>query len=210
MSTVQISAPSLQTAAFRIIGTTPYVQNKFSAKAKAMMKAKQEAGSQAKKGAKRDAKNFKECYEEAQYKPAGEEWKKGAIPATAFKAAMVAACRLVDFKMTHAKQCVYIEADGFDRDEQVPLIRITKGQPEYFEQAVRNETGVADIRARPMWQKGWEAIVRITYDAERFSLEDVSNLLMRAGAQVGIGEGRMASRKCVGLGWGAFTIASEE
>ena len=121
---------------------------------------------------------------------------------------MVAACRLVDFKMTDAKQCVYIECDGFDKDERIPLVRITKGKPEYFEQAVRNETGVADIRARPIWEEGWEAVVRVTYDADRFTLEDVSNLLMRAGSQVGIGEGRQASRKCVGLGWGAFEIAS--
>jgi len=32
--------------------------------------------------------------------------------------------------------------------------------------------------------------------------------LLRAGKQVGIGEGRQASRMCAGLGWGAFSIAS--
>lgn len=204
--TLQITAPNLMTANFVVFGSSPYVQNKFSAKAKAMMKAKQEAGSTAKKGAKRDAKNFQECYEESQYRPSGATWPNGAIPATAFKAAMVAACRLVDFKMTDAKQCVHVEADGYDPEEGVPLVKITKGKPRYFEQAVRNESGVADIRARPLWDEGWEATVRITFDADRFTISDVANLLLRAGTQVGIGEGRMASRKCVGLGWGAFRI----
>lgn len=206
---VSISPPNLQTAEFCIVGTSPYVQNKFSAKAKAMMKAKQEAGSTAKKGSKKESKNFKECYEEAQYKPSGQKWPNGAIPATSIKAAMVAACRLTDFQMTLAKQCVYVEADGYDADERTPLIKITKGKPTYFEQAVTLATGVADLRARPLWEPGWESNVRITFDADRFTLEDVTNLLMRAGSQVGIGEGRQASRKCVGIGWGAFTISGK-
>lgn len=206
---VVITPPNLQTATFTVVGTSPYVQNKFSNKAKEQMKKKQEAGSQSRKGSKKEPKNFRECYEEAQYKPSGAEWPNGAVPATAFRAAMVAACRLVDFKMTDAKQCVYVEADGYDADEAVPLIKITKGKPKYHEQPVRNETGVADIRARPMWEPGWQALVRITFDADRFSLEDVANLLQRAGTQVGIGEGRMASRKCVGLGWGAFRITED-
>lgn len=206
VETVVISPPNVKVAVFTVVGTSPYVQNKFSAKAKAEMKAKQEAGSQAKKSRKRDPKNFKECYEESQYKAAEGSWPNGGMPATAFKSAMVAACRLVDFKMTDAKQCVNVQADGYDVDEGMPLIKITKGKPKYFEQAVRNETGVADIRARAMWNPGWEAEIRIEFDADRFTHTDVANLLMRAGKQVGIGEGRNASRKCVGLGWGAFEL----
>lgn len=207
---VTITPPNLQTATFTVVGTSPYVQNKFSNKAKEEIKKAQEAGSQAKKGKKREKKDFKQCFEDAKYKPSGEAWPNGAIPATAFRAAMVAACRLVDFQMTAAKQCLYVEADGYDCDESVPLIKITKGKPKYFEQPVRLEKGGTDIRARPMWEPGWKALVRITFDADKFSLEDVANLLQRAGTQVGIGEGRMASRKCVGLGWGAFRITEEK
>lgn len=204
---VTISAPNLQTATFRIVGTSPYVQHKFSEKARQQMKAKQEAGSTARKGTKREPKDFEQCYEEAKYKPDTGSWPKGAIPATAIRAAMVSACRLVSFKMTDSKQAFFIEADGYG--EGIPLIKITKGKPQYFEQPVRNETGVADIRARPMWAPGWEADVRITFDADVFTLADVANLLMRAGLQVGIGEGRMASRRCVGIGWGAFRIKED-
>jgi hypothetical protein len=205
---LHITAPNLREACFTIVGTSPYVQNKFSQKAKDEMKAKQEAGTTATKSRKKTAKNFKQCYEDAKYKPDKGTWPNGAIPATAIRAAMVAACRLVDFKMTEAKQCVYVEADGYDKGERIPLIKITKGKPTYFEQALRVANGNPDIRPRPLWEPGWEAKVRITYDADRFTLEDVANLLSRAGSQVGIGEGRQASKMCVGLGWGAFRLKS--
>lgn len=200
---VVIAPPNFQTAELTIVGTSPYVQNKFSQKAKEMMKAKQEAGGQGKKGGKREPKDFKQCYEDAKYIS-----RKGwvGIPAASFRAAMVSACRTVGFKMTHAKLGFMVVADGFTGDEGVPLVQFTKGEPHYFEQAVRNESGVADIRARPMWNEGWEAVIRIRFDADMFSLSDIANLLHRAGEQVGIGEGRPDSRKCVGLGWGTFSI----
>jgi len=205
---VVISAPNLKTAVFKIAGDSPYVQQKFSQKAKEQMKAKQEAGGTAKKSTKREPKDFNQCYLDAMYMPSKSKWPNGAIPATAIKAAMIAACRLVDFKMTEAKQCVYIEAEDYDKDEGIPLIKITKGKPHKFEQALRVANGNPDIRIRPMWNPGWEAVIRIVYDADRFTLGDVANLLLRAGKQVGIGEGRQASRMCAGLGWGAFSIAS--
>jgi hypothetical protein len=204
---VQISAPNKKTAIFKIIGTSPYVQNKFSRKAIEEMKSKQIAGSTAKIG-KRKPKDFEFCYQEALYKPSKGTWPNGAIKATHIKSAMVGACRNVDFKMTQAKQCVFIEADGYDKDELSPLIKIIKGKPRPFEQALRCANGNPDIRVRPIWDEGWEAIVRVSYDADKFTLEDVTNLLMRAGSDVGIGEGRHASRSCVGQGWGAFKIAS--
>jgi len=206
-SEVVISPPNLKTASFRIVGHSPYVQHKFSKKAKEQMKKKQLAGGIAKKSTKREPRDFNRDYQEAKYTPSKGNWPNGAIPATAIKAAMVAAARLTDMKMTDCKQCVYVEADGYDMDERIPLNKITKGTPQPFEQALRVANGNPDIRVRPLWEEGWEAIVRIKYDADRFTVDDVANLLLRAGAQVGIGEGRTASRMCVGLGWGAFTIA---
>jgi len=112
--------------------------------------------------------------------------------------------------MTHAKLSVFIEADGFDVDDGTPLVKITKGQPIYHEAAVRNDSGVCDIRARPMWREGWEAKVRIRYDADQFSLIDVSNLLGRAGMQVGLGEGRPDSKNSAGMGWGLFILKDKK
>jgi len=203
--TVNIAPPNLETASFVIIGTAPYVQHKFSAKARQQMMERQAAGSQAKKGAKRDPKNFDEVFIQAQHiTPQG--WN--GIPAPAFRAAMIDACRLVGFKMTHAKISVFVEPDGFDADDGTPLVRIF-GDIERHEGCVRNETGVADVRVRPMW-RAWTARVRITYDADVFSHVDVANLLTRAGAQVGIGEGRPFSKQSHGMGWGTFRIANED
>jgi len=201
-----IQPPNLQVAEFKIVGDSPYVQNKFSAKAREMMKAKQEAGSTAAKGKKREAKNFEACYEAAMH--LSEEGWHG-IPAPAFRNACVSACRIAGFQMTKAKLSVFAVADGYDADDGTPLVRITKGKPEYTESLVKNETGVADVRPRPMWRQGWEAVVKVRYDADQFTLEDVANLMMRAGMQVGIGEGRPDSRKSCGMGWGTFRLADE-
>ena len=200
---VSIPAPNVLVAEFVVVGTSPYVQNKFSHKAGQKMKEKQEQGSQGKKGTKREPKDFKQCYEDAKHK-AKAGWC--GIPAPAFRNAMISACRVVGFKMTHAKLSVFTEADGYDVDDGTPLVRITKGEPIYHEAAVRLESGVCDIHARPMWREGWEARVRIRYDGDQFSLADVSNLLARAGLQVGVGEGRADSKNSAGIGWGFFAM----
>ncbi|MBE3134790.1 MAG: hypothetical protein IMZ55_15075, partial [Acidobacteria bacterium] len=181
------------------------VQNKFSNKARDTMKAKQEAGQQAKKGKAREAKDFELCYQGAMHK-SREGWC--GIPAGAFRNAMISACRMVGYQMTRAKLSVFAEADGFDVDDGTPLVKITKGAPHYHEMAVRNESGVCDIRARPMWDS-WECKLRVRFDADQFSLSDVSNLLMRAGMQVGVGEGRPDSKSSAGMGWGVFTISDK-
>ena len=202
---VTIQAPNIQEAIFRIRGTAPYVQNKFSAKAREQMHATQEKGHVAKKGARREAKDFQLMYEQALHK--GPDGWYG-IPAPAFRNGLISACRLVGFVMTRAKLSLFIKPDGFDEDDMSPLVRIIKGEPKYFESAVRLESGVIDLHARPMWDAGWEADVKINFDADQFALQDVANLLTRVGLQVGVGEGRPDSKKSAGLGWGTFEILS--
>lgn len=198
-----ITAPKFRSAVFTISGTAPYVQHKFSQKAREEMHAAQAAGPQGKKGKKREAKDFKKCYQQAMHKAAAG-WH--GIPAPAFRNAMIDACRMAGFKMTHAKCSIFIEANGFDPDGGTPLVKITKGKPRYTEMAVRNESGVADLRARPMWDEGWEANLKLTWDGDQFSETDVANLLLRAGMQIGVGEGRPFSKKSAGMGWGTFTL----
>ena len=203
---VAIPPPNFRTAQFTIIGKVPYVQNKFSEKAKAEIHAKHEAGSTARKGKKRDPKDFQACYEGAQYRfPDGSN----GIPASCFRNAAISACRTVGFKMTLAKLSFFVEPDGFDKDDGTPLIRFTKGKPHYHESYVRNETGVVDLRARPMWDPGWEAVVRIRFDGDQFTVDDIANLLSRVGFQVGIGEGRPDSKNSAGMGWGLFSITGK-
>lgn len=202
--TLTITAPDFRTAEFTIKGTAPYVQLKFAEKAKNAMKAKMEAGSQAKKGNKKEARDFDDDYAQALH--VSEEGWYG-IPAGAFRNAMISACRVVGFQMTKAKLAVFVNADGMDEAEGTPLVRIY-GEPEMAVHHVRNATGVADLRVRGMWRE-WHANIRIRFDHDMFSVEDVTNLLARVGMQVGIGEGRPDGKQSAGMGWGTFEIAGE-
>jgi len=206
---VAITPPNLQVAKFKIIGTAPLVQNKFSQRTLEGMAADQAAGPTAKKKAKREAKDFDLCVKEAtHYSDKG--W--AGLPASAFRAGLISTCRLLGFPMTLAKLSIFVVADGYERDKfgVQPLVKITKGKPERTDFAVRNATGVADIRPRPMWAEGWEAVVTIRYDADQFTMSDVTNLLARMGEQVGIGAGRPDSKESAGMGWGTFRIAGHE
>lgn len=203
---VTIQAPNFQTVCFRIIGNSPYVQNKFSQKARQQMKEKQEAGSTGKKGKQREAKDFQELYLQSLH-VSQDGWY--GIPAPSFRNALISSCKLVGFHMTKAKLSLFTIQDGFDVDDGTPLVKITKGQPHYFESLVRLETGVADIRPRGMWDAGWEADVNMRFDADQFTANDVLNLMLRVGLQVGIGEGRPDSKSSNGMGWGTFDVTSD-
>lgn len=203
---ISIKAPDIRTVALKIVGTSPMVQCKFSEKAKRKI-ADTQTGVIKSSGKKvREKRDFDDDFRAAQH--VSEEGWIG-IPASAFRKAMVDACRLTSLKMTLAKMSIFIESDGLDKTEGTPLVKITKGKPELHMAHTRNATGVVDLRARPMWKPGWEAVVRVRYDADQFSDRDVANLMMRVGAQVGIGEGRAFSRESCGQGWGFFAIAGE-
>lgn len=202
---VKISAPRFRTAIIAIRGISPYVQNAFSQKSRDIMESKQREGQQAQGKRVRTPKDFEANYQNAMH-IAKEGWV--GIPASAFRNAMIDACRLCGVKMTHAKLSIFVEEDGYDRNEEQPLVRI-EGEPRIHKMSVRNESGVADIRWRPCWDKGkWSAMVRVTWDLDQYSATDIANLMLRAGLQVGIGEGRPNSPNSNGLGWGRFEIAS--
>lgn len=198
---ITIPAPNLETVTVDIVGNTPYVQHKFSEKARRIMLAAQQEGSSAKNKRKREPRDIEAEYLAAMHMTTGG---KHGIPAPAFRSAMISACRLCGFQMTKAKLSVFVEADDFDVDDGTPLVHLN-GEPEMHESCVRLESGVASVSIRPMWRK-WSARVRVRYDADQFKQADVVNLLHRAGLQVGIGDGRPDSPKSHGMGWGTFTI----
>lgn len=201
---VMISIPkaNIQVLPLVIEGTSPYVQNRFWNK-KDMMD-KQAAGSTAQSKKKRDPKDFDKLYENATYRATDGSY---GMPASAFRNACVSACRLVGFKMTHAKLAIFVQADTYDEDG-TPLVKITKGKPKMHVGPARNANGSIDLRARPMWSPGWQARVLVEFDADVFTPTDVANLFDRVGKQVGVGEGRHDSRESCGLGWGTFRIVS--
>ena len=205
-ATIRIKAINTCGAVFNIRGTAPLVMNKFSRKAKDQIEDTQAKGGDRGKKKARDKKDFGECYKQAMH--ISEEGWIG-IPASAFRAAAISACRLVGFKMTIAKMSIFIMADGLDADEGTPLVKITSGKPEEYRAHVRNATGVVDLRIRPMWRK-WEATLRVNYDGDQFELADVYNLISRVGQQVGLLEGRPDSKMSSGLGFGLFEIVNKK
>lgn len=203
---VQIKAPNFQTAIFQIKGNAPLVIHRFSAKTKLQMKDKMEAGKSAGSKKNREAKKTDDLYNESRYVSA-EGWD--GFHAGSIRNAMISACRLVGFKMTLAKMSLFVIRDGIDAEEpQIPLIRIY-GKPIKQEDMARVETGQPYVTVRAAYHD-WSAKIHIRWDADQFSIQDLSNLLSRVGMQVGIGEGRPDSKNSAGMGWGTFDIVNDE
>ena len=120
---------------------------------------------------------------------------------------MVRACKLTGFAMTDAKDTLFVQADGIDKNDGSQLVRLY-GEPEKWIGLVRNATGVADLRARPRWDD-WYANVTIKYNGDVFVAEDIANIMRHVGEFVGIGEGRPDSPKSTGLGYGLFRIETQ-
>lgn len=203
---ISISAPNFKRAEVWIIGTAPLVEHKFSDKAKNEIMAKQAAGSTAGSKRKRDAKNFDVVYNNARH-ISFDGWD--GIPASAIRNACITACKLVGFKMTLAKLSIFVEADGYDNTEGTPLVKIISKGPRRLDSMVRLATGVCDVTSRPQFLE-WGAKLRLKWDGDQFTAEDIYNLLQRAGLQVGICEGRPGSTNSNGMGWGTFTVSTEE
>ena len=197
-----IKAPAFQVAEFEIIGTSPLVIHRFSAKTKQEMKQKMETGKAASSKKNREAKNTDDTFQESRY-ISKEGWD--GFHAGAIRSAMISACRLVGFKMTLAKLSLFVVNDGWDAKEpQIPLIRIY-GKAEKQEDIARVETGQPYVAIRAAFYN-WKSKLKIRWDADQFTIEDVYNLLIRVGMQVGLCEGRPDSKKSVGMGWGLFDV----
>ncbi len=202
---VNITAPNMPRLALYIKGSTPYVQNKFSGRSTAAIRTKQEAGSTATKNKSRASRDFNADFLAAQHR---DERGAPGIPASAFRAAAIRACKLCGFEMTMAKLTLFVIADSLDAETGEGLVRLNE-EPELNMSTVRNATGVIDLRARPMWRQ-WSARVVVEYDADQFTKMDVINLFLRIGKQVGVGEGRPDSKKSAGMGWGLFELGKVE
>jgi hypothetical protein len=191
----------------KIKGTAPLVLNKFSNKAKETMMATMSTPKNAKKAkTERPARDF-----DADFMGARHISEKGwdGISASAFRTALIDACRTAGFVMTKTKMSVFVIADGFDKEDGTPLVKInTKKDPERSELPVRVGQGTTDIRVRPMW-RDWGCDITLEFDADMITPDSVVNLLDRAGKQVGVGEGRPFSKTSCGMGWGTFEVVSE-
>jgi hypothetical protein len=117
---------------------------------------------------------------------------------------MIEACRFTEMDMVRAKGCIFIVAQGLDKETLEPLVRID-GKPQMHIERVTIGMGQTDLAARALFLK-WSATFQISWDDDVFKAQDIVNLLARAGLQVGIGAGRPLSKKSAGTGKGTFKV----
>lgn len=208
VESVVIEPMQLANAAFLIRGITPLVMHAFGQKSIRML-AEQGKEEEEEGRAKKKSRGPRDL--EAAYRQAMHVSKQGwiGIPCSAIRSAMIRACSICGFKMTMAKLSIYVHADGFDKEDGTPLFKITKGRPHMCLHHVRiGNNKTTDLRARAMFDEGWEAIVRIQWESLQFRGSDIFNLLARVGFQVGLLEGRPYSKgsDSPGMGWGQFEV----
>ena len=199
---VVITPPKMATATVKIVGTAPYLQNRFSAANRDKMLETQKAGSASKRTRKAKApKDFDAVYRGSMHL-SQDGWH--GIPCTALRNAMIDACRLTEMDMVRAKMCIFIVAQGLDSENLEPLIKID-GKPRMHIERVKVGIASTDLAARAIFEK-WSAKFEIQWDDDVFKAQDVVNLLARAGWQVGIGAGRPLSKTSGGTGKGTFKV----
>lgn len=81
------------------------------------------------------------------------------------------------------------------------------GEPRMREDMVRLETGVADLWYRAEYPE-WSAALRISYNANMLSLEQLVNLVNAAGFG-GVGEWRPSAPKSASGSYGCFRVKTE-
>jgi hypothetical protein len=159
-----------------LVGDTPLIVHRWSEKAKKEMLDKQMKKAKLSKEAKDPMKEYLDCL----YYYDRENNKYG-FPSIAFKLAAVSAGgRFSDgLKMTELRGAFFVE------NEFVEI----EGTPTMREDMVRIGMGTADIRYRPEF-KQWKTKLRIRYNANSISLEQLVSLFNLAGFGVGVGEWR--------------------
>jgi len=184
-------------AMVQIVGDTALLLNPFTAQVIEQLLAAQ-AGKKVQKKAKSVPD---EMAKRIQMLPGG----KIGFSALAFKKAMMSATlSFKGMKTAHIKQGCFIDPDGHD-ENGCPLIALVSSKPEPLKAHVRNATGVADIRVRPMIRK-WSCTLRMTITPSILSLEAALSILRVAGRSVGIGDWR--PERCGD--YGRFSIAKVE
>ena len=201
---IEITPPDFKVLPVRVEGTAPLMLHKFSEKMRKQIEEKQTSKDATSR--KRAPKDYAAEFNAARYHFRNGSAHDG-IPAGAFRAAMIAACRRVDgLPMTQAKGAFFILADGRDETDGTPLVKI-EGKAAHDTRPVRLESGVADMRNRPRYDH-WACNLRIQFDADLLSANDVANLLARAGATVGIGELRPQGPNSYGGDFGTFRVTN--
>ena len=177
-STVKLPPLRKQRVAFTIVGISPLIQHKWGEKALSMIRAKH-AG---KKSKNRDVRDPGAEGRDAMYTtPDG----KPGIPAMALKSSIVEAAHN---DMGIAKKTVQ-KALFFEGDTIGAIIPLDCDDPVIQEDIVRVGQGFTDLRYRPYFYR-WSVDVSFVLDIDWLQVDDLLNLVDRAGFGIGIGEWR--------------------
>lgn len=196
---IHISRVEDETISVAIVGLTPVIPHRWSEKALNQMRAKQQ-------GAARQRPEPKNPEEEARASCywLDVEQTQPAMPATAFKGAIVSACRFFQApSMVEAKTLFFVEGLTVGADQLVPI----RGTGVMREDTPRNANGVADLRYRLVFMP-WEADIHIRYPRGYITRESVVALLDAAG-RVGVGDWRPGAPKSNTGTYGTFRVAME-
>lgn len=197
---INIPKPDIQMIEIPIVGDGRLVVHRWSQKAIRQMEEKR-AGKARKKKDPLDP--------EAEYQATIYRLLDGrcGVPATAFKKAAVDACRFAEgVTMIMARGVLFVLPDGVD-DEGMDLVAI-EGEPQMRRDVTRISMGTADLRYRAEFRE-WRTIIRVRYNRNVISAEQIVNLFALAGMHVGIGEGRPGAPRNT-MDWGRFHVATSE
>lgn len=167
-----------ETAQFTIEGTSPLIQHRWSEKARQMIREK-------KAGKKTKTREICDPVAEAANAAYVTADGRHGIPVTALKNSIIgAAHKDIGIEKTLVRKSLFILCP--DPNGVLPME--TPGY-EVREDCVRVGAGSADLRYRPEFRE-WSVTFEIEYEASTITLEDMANLIERAGFSVGINEWR--------------------
>lgn len=176
-----VKAPKIEYLTVTVIGITPLVLHAWGKKLGVMEDGKRrrsEGQAVSRKGVKRNPKA--ECDDAMNWLPG----KVPAIPAVAFKRAMVGACRNIDgLDMIRAQGLFFVEG------ELLPI----KGTWKMRTDPARvppGPKGGAEARYRPEFKIGWQVTLQIKFLSDLISATCLLNLLQLAGINQGVAEMR--------------------
>ncbi len=190
---VEIPKLELKTVNLTIEGDSSLVCHAWSEKAKRQMLDKQMK--KATKG--HDVKDPEADYLNTLYAMDGKPIQsidkigKCGFPSIAFKSAAVRAGNDVGMKMTELRRAFHVLGD---------LVEI-KGKPRMREDMVRVGMGT-DLRYRAEFPK-WSVVLKIRFNQQVISAEQIVNIFNTAGFGVGVGEHRPEKNGA----WGMFHVA---
>lgn len=176
----QIKLPPIkkQRVTMRIRGISPLIQHNWSQKALQMMRDKH-AG---KKTKNREVRDPEAEGREAMYLT--ENGKPG-ISAMAIKSSVItAAHKDIGVEKTLVKKAAFLICNDAGL-----VLEMDCSEPEIKEDPVRVGMGSTDLRYRPYYQR-WSVDLTWELDAELLQVDDLLNLVDRAGFGVGVGEWR--------------------